>query len=332
MGAISDGINSLDLKLLTQFSKSNFKETIINALYRSLRGKSRLEGVGDLVKLFPYLESQANRQGVIGVIEKGEKLLPISVANLVEKKGKNVVEYKFDRNPYFQYSQLRLLLPELINGKPTGRTVEEIYYPNISSAEEAGGDKTKLFAILENDVDLCPDLVGIESDLEKLEFFLNAILHDVAASKKKYYFIFSQDPDAEDWAKVGKLLDKDIMGYISMPKSAKPDAKAGKAGIDPNTIQLQTLQPDNKGRDLWKDYKEWKQEMLWKYGIRFDILEEKQERASVSEVGQASSYFDDTENERRQCRINFIQWCIENWGKKALNVNDYTFTYGRKKT
>jgi len=40
------------------------------------------------------------------------------------------------------------------------------------------------------------------------------------------------------------------MGYIAMPKSAKPDAKSGKSGIDPNQINLQTFQPENKGRDL----------------------------------------------------------------------------------
>jgi hypothetical protein len=326
MGAISDGINTLDLTKLTKVSKGNFKQAIINALFRSLRGKSRLEGVGDLVKLFPYLENQANKQGAVGVIYKGGKLLPVSVANLKERNGKKVIEYSFSRNPYYQYSELKLQLPEVVNGEPTGEAVEEIFYPDIKSA---GGERNKLFAILENDLDLCPDLVGIETDLEKLETILDCIFHDIVASKKKYYFIFSQDPDKEDWAKVGKLLEKDIMGYIAMTKSYKPDAKAGKAGIDPNTLQLQTLQPENKGRDLWKDYQEWKQEILWKYGIRFDTLEEKKERASVSEVQQSSSYFDDIENERRSCRINFIQWCIENWGKEALNV-DYTFTYGKK--
>jgi hypothetical protein len=40
------------------------------------------------------------------------------------------------------------------------------------------------------------------------------------------------------------------MGYIAMPKSSKPDAKSGKSGIDPNQINLQTFQPENKGRDL----------------------------------------------------------------------------------
>ncbi|CAG8724797.1 9664_t:CDS:2, partial [Racocetra persica] len=65
------------------------------------------------------------------------------------------------------------------------------------------------------------------------------------------------------------------MGYIAMPRSAKPNAKEGKAGIDPNNIQLQ-------------------------HGIRFDVLEDKKERAPVAEVSQSTSYFDDLENENRQ--------------------------------
>jgi hypothetical protein len=40
------------------------------------------------------------------------------------------------------------------------------------------------------------------------------------------------------------------MGYIALPKSAKPNAKEGKTGIDPNNVQLQVYQPENKGRDL----------------------------------------------------------------------------------
>lgn len=35
-----------------------------------------------------------------------------------------------------------------------------------------------------------------------------------------------------------------------MPRSARPDAKAGKAGIDPNSVELKVYQPENKGRDL----------------------------------------------------------------------------------
>jgi hypothetical protein len=52
------------------------------------------------------------------------------------------------------------------------------------------------------------------------------------------------------------------MGYISLPRSAKPDAKEGKSGIDPNQVNLQVFQPDNKGRDLWTDYHNWMKQIL----------------------------------------------------------------------
>ena len=148
------------------------------------------------------------------------------------------------------------------------------------------------------------------------------IFHDIVISKKKIYFVFPQDPDGEDWKKVNTLWDKGIMGYIAMPRSAKPDAKAGKAGIDPNSINLQVYQPDNKGRDLWADYRNFMREILWKYGIRFDVLENKPERAPVKEVESSNSYFDNIENERKQCRENFIWWVVRNWGGK------YTLKYG----
>jgi len=61
-----------------------------------------------------------------------------------------------------------------------------------------GGDPTRLFAVLENDVDLSPSLIGIDEDLAKLEVILDAIWHDVVISKKKIYFVFPQDPDKED--------------------------------------------------------------------------------------------------------------------------------------
>src|SRR4051812_2488023 len=124
MGVIGDGVNSFDLKTLSSLAKSNFKEGVISSLFKSLRGRSRLEGNGELVKLFPYLENQANKQGVIGVIFKGGKILPVSVANLKTEKGKTFYEYKFARNPYYQYSELKLETPELVNGEPTGKIVE----------------------------------------------------------------------------------------------------------------------------------------------------------------------------------------------------------------
>jgi hypothetical protein len=55
--------------LLTEFSKSNFRDVIKKALYRSIRGKAKLTGDGELIALYPYLESEANKNGVAGVIK-----------------------------------------------------------------------------------------------------------------------------------------------------------------------------------------------------------------------------------------------------------------------
>lgn len=48
MPVISEGIQNLNIKLLTEYNSATFKESIKLALRRALRGKSRLEGSGDL--------------------------------------------------------------------------------------------------------------------------------------------------------------------------------------------------------------------------------------------------------------------------------------------
>ena len=318
---ISAGAEAFDLQLLTEFNKSNFKQIIKNALFKSLRGKSRIEGDGDLKHLWPYLESEANKNGVIGVINKGGKLLMVPVANVkTNADGNKEYNYFFKKNPYFQFTELTIKLPAPVVDPETGTITGEALQEETFYA--TGTERDQLFAILENDVDMMPDLLGIDDDLTKLEVILDAIFHDIVVSKKKIYFVFPQDPDTEDWKKANNLWNKGIMGYIAMPRSAKPDAKAGKAGIDPNNITLQVYQPDNKGRDLWADYRNFMREILWKYGIRFDVLENKPERAPVKEVESSNSYFDNIENERKQCRENFIWWVVRNWGGK------YTLKYG----
>ena len=314
---ISRGIDAFDLGLTAaKINNSNFKEVVKATFFKTLRGKSKieLEGTSDvigLVKLWPYLEKAANEEGVIGVIYRGGRLLPVSVSNLERDNfGQVKVKYNFSKNAYKQYSELKLILPKVEGGKTNGGTVEEIFLSE-------GDNKDKLFAILENDVDLLPDLVGIDSDLAKLEVILEAIFHDVIVSKKKLYFMFDQDPDAEEWRKISNLFNnKNIIGYISLEKSSKPDPKAGKEGFDINNVKLEIHQPDNKGRDLWADYYNWKKEIMYKYGIRFDNLENKKERASVEEVEQSTSYFDNIEEGRRQCRRNFVDWVMSNWGCK----------------
>jgi hypothetical protein len=320
---LNEGFKVFDPRLLTSFSHSNFKATIKRALFKSLRGKARLTGTGELVALYPYIESEANKNGAAGVIKWGDKLMIVKVSSIKVEKGKYIPEYAFTKNPdYQQYTELKIKLPVPVldkNNLPIGKELkEQTFYAE-------GNDRNKLFAVLENDVEMTPDLEGIDDDLVKLESILDAIFHDIVISKKKIYFVFPQDPDENDWQKVNDMWNNNIMGYIALPKSGQDTGvdKEGimKEGIDPDKIELKVYQPDNKGRDLWADYRNFMREMLWKYGIRFNSLEEKEERASVSEVEDSNSYFDNIDNERRQTRLNFINWVTRNWG------GDYTLVY-----
>lgn len=324
MGIINNGFKVFDPRLMTSFSKGNFKEIIKRVLFKSLRGKARLKGTGDLVSFYPYLESEANKMGVVGVIKWGGELMMVSVSTIEEKNGKYTAKHYFTKSKnYNKYLTLTLNLPVPIldkEGKLTGKEEEQEITFYADRTNPLCKNDENLFAILENDVDMTPDLEGIDDDLERLEVILDAIFHDIVISKKKIYFVFPQDPDGDDWKKVNDLWNKNIMGYIALPKSAQ-DVGGGKEGIDPNKIQLQVYQPENKGRDLWADYRNFMREILWKYGIPFDILEDKKERASVKEVEEAHTYFDNITNERRQCRLNFINWVIKNWG------GDYELIY-----
>lgn len=314
--ALNDGFKTFNpLANLTSFSRSNFKTIIKRALFKSLRGKSRLIGNGDLIKIWPYLENEANKNGVAGVIKWGGKLMIVPVSAIEkDNKGNYKPKYFFIKNPdYQQYTRLTVKLPVPVLDKETKLIRTELQDCTFYAE---GNDRDKLFAILENDVEMNPDLEGIDDDLEKLGFILDAIFHDITLTKKKIYFVFPQEPDGDDWKKVTDMWEQDIMGYVSLPKSAQDTGfKDGIAqeGIDPDKIELKVYQPEGKGRDLWADYRNFMREMLWKYGIRINTLENKEERASTSEVDDSNAYFDAIDNERKQTRLNFINWVIRNW-------------------
>jgi hypothetical protein len=122
-------------------------------------------------------------------------MVPVSTV-AKEKDGKKYRNYFFNKSPYYQqYTNLtiKLPLPKLdINGNQIGEDLVEHNF-------HAEGDKRdKLFAILENDVDMSADLEGVDEDLDKLGSILDAIFHDITLSKKKIYFVFPQDPDNEE--------------------------------------------------------------------------------------------------------------------------------------
>jgi hypothetical protein len=126
-------------------------------------------------------------------------MVPVSTI-IKDKVGNNQAKYFFTKNPdYQQYSQLKIELPVPVldnQGNLIGSELkEQTFYAE-------GNDRDKLFAVLENDVEMTPDLEGIDDDLEKLGAVLDSIFHDITLTKKKIYFVFPQDPDKDDWDKV----------------------------------------------------------------------------------------------------------------------------------
>jgi len=126
----------------------------------------------------------------------------VPVSTIETKNGKKVAKHFFTKSKnYNKYLTLTIKLPVPIldkEGKPTGKEEEKDITFYADRTNPLCKNDENLFAILENDVDMAPDLEGIDDDLERLEVILDAIFHDIVISKKKIYFVFPQDPDGDD--------------------------------------------------------------------------------------------------------------------------------------
>lgn len=67
--------------------------------------------------------------------------------------------------------------------------------------------------------------------------------------------------------------------------------------------------------------------MLWVNGVKYDVLKDKQEKASIPEIRSTNSFFSCWEDERAQCRLKFIEQVMNIWG------GSYTLSYvGRQRS
>src|SRR5437660_12918296 len=102
----------------------------------------------------------------------------VPVANVkTNADGNKEYNYFFKKNPYFQFTELTIKLPAPVVDPETGTITGEALQEETFYA--TGTERDQLFAILENDVDMMPDLLGIDDDLAKLEVILDAIFHDI---------------------------------------------------------------------------------------------------------------------------------------------------------
>ena len=149
-------------------------------------------------------------------------------------------------------------------------------------------------------------------------------------NEKRLIFFSPETPDTKDTDKWLKSFTQGIMTLITFDKSANPDKQAiseGKQGINPNLVKFEVYEPkafqEEKYRNqfafVWTN-------MERAYGIRHDTLQEKEERASVTEVFSSQANFDAQEKKIYRLLSKSIKEYNRIFDKGEAN---YQFKYGR---
>jgi hypothetical protein len=163
-------------------------------------------------------------------------------------------------------------------------------------------------------------LVNILTKMEK-EMFMN---------EKRLMFFSSESPDEIDTAKWIKSFTNGIITIFAFDKSANPDQKAiseGKQGINPQAVKFEVYEPKEFQEEKYrKQFAFVWTNMERSYGIRHDTLQEKDERASVSEVFSSQANFDAYEKKTYRSLLKGIK---EYNRVFEGNEKTYSFKYGK---
>lgn len=282
------------LPLFQNISYDDYAWIWTNSFQSYYRGISRLEGKGELIDKWMNYEARANSLGKVIVVKKGGKLLTVSL-------GKSDILFQ---NAYEEYTLLSIW-----HRDEKGKS--EPWKEEFSESD---------FAVFENNFDCLPDLTKVNFYLKSMWICLERIWWDQYRSQKRLITFWDRFPDAIDWEPVVDNYDK---GYISIiaPDDITNEIKGHQ--------YLETRNAEER-KQLWRDYDTIKNEMYSKYGIRFDVLQNKEERANLLETQAANSLFDAWENERAQYRLKFIRWVKKNWGEKFVGNNCILIYAGKR--
>jgi hypothetical protein len=149
-------------------------------------------------------------------------------------------------------------------------------------------------------------------------------------NEKRLMFFSSESPDEIDLAKWIKSFTDGIITLFAFDASANPDAKAiseGKQGINPQAVKFQVYEPKEFQEEKYrKQFAFVWTNMERAYGIRHDTLQEKEERASVSEVFSSQANFDAYEKKTYRSLLKGIREYNRIFED---NQKIYSFKYGR---
>jgi hypothetical protein len=279
-------------------------------LLNCLIGNAHLTGEGTLTEYFDEIIEEAITRGEIALIEVGQQKL-LAIPKLTQQT----------------------LLKEKVK-QANGEEIKPVVSYEFTLLENSdlkynSQDLTK-WVIFKFNQPGTPHLAGLEFWTKKLTNILQKMEKEMFMNEKRLIFFSSETPHETDVAKWLKSFTEGIITLIAWDKSANPDSKEiaeGKQGINPNAVKFQVYEPKEFQEEKYrKQFAFHWTNMERAYGIRHDTLENKEERASVSEVFSSQANFDAQEK-----KIYRLLWkSIREYNRIfEEGKGNYQFKFGR---
>ena len=172
-----------------------------------------------------------------------------------------------------------------------------------------------------------PHLEGLSFWNKRLANILKQLEKEMFMNEKGIMVTVPSWPQGDDIDLIVKAFSKKPFFFMCLPKSQKGDAKTGTTGIPPHSIKTEFYEPKTFNEDKYRNLFSFIWTNMEKaYGIRHDALENKEERASVTEVFSSQASF-----QAQEKKIYRLLWkSIEEYNRIFDNQTaNYQFSYGR---
>jgi hypothetical protein len=289
-------------------SYGTFIQQVKRYLTSCLVGSAHLTGEGSLLEYFDELMEEAVERGEIALLEypdTQEKFLAIP-----RTKQENTEE-KVKENLLKEPINLEFQLLDNSNEILAGSQVEKYVIFKFNRAGTA-------------------HLTGLDFWTKRLVNILMKIEKEMFMNEKRLIFFSPETPDEFDIKKWLKTFNDGIITLITFDKSANPDKEAiakGKQGINPSLVKFEVYEPKEFHEEKYRQ----QFAFVWTnmeraYGIRHDTLQEKEERASVSEFFSSQANFEAQEKKIYRLLIKSIREYNRIFEEGKGN---YQFKFGR---
>jgi hypothetical protein len=245
-------------------------------LLNCLVGSAHLTGEGTLLEHFDEIVEEAITRGEIAIIEVGKQKL-LATPKLTQQ---TILKEKVPTE----------------NGESIAPLISyEFTLLDNSNLTYQSQDIDK-WVIFKFNSQATPHLAGLDFWTNRLTNILQKMEKEMLMNEKRLIFFSSETPHEADVAKWLKSFTNGIITLIAFDQSANPDKKAlqeGKQGLNPNAVKFEIYEPKEFQEEKYRQ----QFAFVWNnmeraYGIRHDTLENKEERASVSEVFSSQANFD----------------------------------------